>query len=216
MSFRVHSFAVGPFQENTYLVESTDREALFIDPGDEAARLIRAAESLAIRPLAIINTHAHLDHIGAVAELKDHFRIPFYLHRAEKPVLDSYEYTGRLFGVAVGATPRVDHWLDGAPELKIGSFTLNCLETPGHTPGGLCLKINRHVFVGDTLFYGSIGRTDLPGGSWEQLEASLVYLLQSLDENDIVHSGHGPDTSRAAEMAGNPFIRQLRQRIDRH
>lgn len=187
--------------------------ALFIDPGDEAQRLIETVEQLQITPLAIINTHAHLDHIGAVAELKDHFGIPFYLHRNEKPVLDSAESSYQMFGLPPRKAPVVDSWLEVDQPLEIGPFSITCIATPGHTPGGVCLRIDDHVFTGDTLFRGSIGRTDLPGGNWSELETSLVHLFQHLNAEDHIHCGHGPDTNRELELSGNPFVRPLQHRI---
>ncbi len=160
-----------------------------------------------------MNTHAHLDHIGAVKVLKEHFDIPFYLHHKEEPVLAGYSHSCAMFGLPVQPTPTVDYWLANTDELGIGPFKLGYLKTPGHTPGGICIWVENHVFVGDTLFNGSVGRTDLPGGSWSTLEDSLVKLFKRLTDNDIIYSGHGPATNRQTELSENPFVLQLRSRI---
>lgn len=196
------------------MVDRESRKGLFIDPGDEADRLIDYCTSHKLEPIGILNTHAHLDHIGAVVELKSHFKIPLFLHQLEKPVLEGYEHSCRMFGLPVLPSPEVDHWINGSDQFSIGPFEINYLHTPGHTPGGICFWIGNHVFVGDTLFRGSVGRTDLPGGSWSTLENSLIELLNTLKDSDLIHSGHGPDTNRQSEIVSNPFIRPLLTRIN--
>ncbi len=214
MTIKVHSLITGPFQENAFLVEETGtKTGLFIDPGDDAERLVKLVYQLDVSPLAIINSHAHLDHIGAVEELKAHYKIPFYLHPLEKPILDSVEYSYQMFGLPSRKTPAVDQWLKVDNPLVIGKFNIICIATPGHTPGGVCFRIDQHVFCGDTLFHGSIGRTDLPGGNWSDLEDSLVRLFKQLQPGDQIHCGHGPDTDLGMELSGNPFIRPLQNRI---
>ncbi len=211
---KVHSFVTGPFQENTYLIVNEDQKAgIFIDPGDEPERLIQFAREHQVKPAAIINTHGHLDHTGAVSALKQEFGIPFYLHNNESAILASSEASYALFGLPVQSAPAVDYWLSDDKPVLVGNMEIRIILTPGHTPGGVCLKTANHVFVGDTLFRGSVGRTDLPGGNWDQLEASLVKLLQTISDDDIIHCGHGPDTDRITEMHSNPFISNLKDRI---
>ncbi|SVB95249.1 uncharacterized protein METZ01_LOCUS248103 [marine metagenome] len=160
-------------------------------------------------PIGIINTHAHLDHIGAVYPLKEKYQIPFYLNVNEKLILDMYEQTCEMFGIIPKEKPEVDIWFTDEGKIRIGEFHFNTLNTPGHTPGGTCLELGNHIFVGDTLFRGSVGRTDLPGGDWSTLESSLVHIIQSFNHNKIVHSGHGPDTTLLIELEKNPFLIEL-------
>ena len=134
------------------------------DPGDDAHLIIDVIERNSITPKAIINTHAHLDHIGAVQHLKEKYKIPFYLHTNEKMILEMYEASCKMFGIVSNPRPEVDIWFKNEGELIIDKFRFNTLNTPGHTPGGTCLQIQNHIFVGDTIFRGSVGRTDLPGG----------------------------------------------------
>ena len=165
-------------------------------------------------PVAIINTHAHLDHIGAVSQLKQIYDIPFYLHEDEALILDTYKDTCDFFGVEQREKPEVDIWLKDDREILINNFKINLFHTPGHTPGGICIKVDNHLFVGDTIFHGSVGRTDLPGGSWEKLESSLINLVKSMDPDIILHSGHGPDTTLVNEIEKNPFLIALNDRLN--
>ena len=165
-------------------------------------------------PVAIINTHAHLDHIGAVSQLKQIYDIPFYLHEDEALILDTYKDTCDFFGVEQREKPEVDIWLKDDSEIIINNFKINLFHTTGHTPGGICIKVDNHLFVGDTIFNGSVGRTDLPGGSWKKLESSLINLVKSMDPNIILHSGHGPDTTLLNEIEKNPFLIALNDKLN--
>ena len=215
MKLVVQSIVTGPFQENTYIVsDQVSSQCVLIDPGDEYQKIIQVLEENNLQPIAIINTHAHLDHIGAVAEIKERYTIPFYLHIAEKPVLESYPIATRMFGLQEKETPSVDEWIESGGPLIIGPFAFAVIETPGHTPGGCSYVIEDCVFVGDTLFQGSIGRTDLPGGDWPTLENSLVNLMTSLDLDIKVFSGHGPATSLRIEKEQNPFLIPLKNRVN--
>ena len=210
MSIQVQSVVTGPFQENTFIVsDSVTGDTVFIDPGDDSSVLISEINRNNLIPLAIINTHAHIDHIGAVSELQTEWNIPFYLHKDEQMVFDTYEQTCRLFGMPVGETPEVDRWIETEDGLNIGPFHFEVMFTPGHTPGGITFLIEKHVFSGDTLFYGSIGRTDLPGGDWNTLECSLKKMVEQIDPQFIIHSGHGPDTTMGREYKENPFLIRL-------
>lgn len=210
MSIQVQSVVTGPFQENTFIVSDlVTGDAVFIDPGDDSAVLISEINQNHLSPLAIINTHAHIDHIGAVSALQTEWNIPFYLHKDEQLVLDTFEQTSRIFGIPVVETPEVDRWIETEDDLIIGPFHFEVMFTPGHTPGGITFLIDKHVFSGDTLFYGSIGRTDLPGGDWNTLECSLKKMVEQIDSQFIIHSGHGPDTTMGREHKENPFLIHL-------
>lgn len=210
----VERIVTGPFQENSYVVwQDGLPSCLFIDPGDDEDNLISFIQTKDLSPIAIVNTHAHLDHIGAVDSLKSSFNIPFYLHPNEKPVLDGYERDCAFFGMNPKTTPQVDHWF-GRDSFSIDSFNIKLVETPGHTPGGTCIVIGDHVFTGDTLFAGSVGRTDLPGGNWDTLENSLVVAMKNIPHDYILHPGHGPATTLKNEMNQNPFLIPLLNRVN--
>ena len=215
MNLSIKTFVTGPFQENSYLlIDKSSNKSVLIDPGDEGKKIINYINEKNIIPLAIINTHAHLDHIGAISEIKEKYEIPFYLHVGEKPILDSYKLSCRMFGIKPGQSPSVDEWFHSSGELFIEPFKFLIIETPGHTPGGCSFLINDAIFVGDTLFQGSIGRTDLPGGDRKILDKSLVKLIKKLNPNTTVYSGHGPVTSIGIEKINNPFILPLQNKFN--
>tara|TARA_B100001175_G_scaffold224480_1_gene191328 strand:- start:239 stop:886 length:648 start_codon:yes stop_codon:yes gene_type:complete len=211
----IETVITGPFQENSFIGwDLNSDEAFLVDPGDDAHLIIDVIESNDLVPKAIINTHAHLDHIGAIQQLKEEYNIPFYLHTNEAIILDTYEESCEFFGLEPKPKPEVDIWFNSECELKIEKFKFNTINTPGHTPGGICLQLKNHIFVGDTIFRGSVGRTDLPGGDFSLLQASLVHLINSIDHNFIIHSGHGPDTTLKDELNKNPFLIPLKDKLN--
>lgn len=129
-------------------------------------------------------------------------------------ILSTYVDSRRLFGLAPGTPPEVDCWFGDQEKLEIENFTIRLLYTPGHTPGGTCFIVDEHVFVGDTLFRGSVGRTDLPGGDWQTLEESLRKMISVIPRNYTIHSGHGPDTSMESEIHHNPFLQTIQRRLN--
>lgn len=206
-STAVDTFAVGPFQENTFLLRAEgSSDLIVIDPGEDAERLTQFIDDHKYKPVAIVNTHAHLDHIGAVEPLKKHFGIPFYLHHADREILAAAPEHARLFGVREPEVPEIDFELAADQVLELAGLKLRVLHTPGHTPGGVSLHVGGRVFAGDTLFYGSIGRTDLPGGDFQTLIKSIEEQLLALPDETVVHSGHGPDTTIGREREYNPFL----------
>jgi len=215
LNLYIKTIVTGPFQENSYLlIDKLSKKCVLIDPGDEAQKIINFINEKNILPIAIINTHAHLDHIGAISEIKAVYSIPFYLHIEEKPILDSYLVSCRMFGMKPAESPSVDEWLNASGELLIGPFKFLIIETPGHTPGGCSFLIDDIIFVGDTLFQGSIGRTDLPGGDRKILDKSLIKLINKLNPKTTVYSGHGPSTSIGFEKINNPFLIQLQNNFN--
>ncbi|RPJ42705.1 MAG: MBL fold metallo-hydrolase [Candidatus Latescibacterota bacterium] len=198
---------VGLFQENTFLVrEPAGTHAVVIDPGDEPEKIVRTLTSNGWEPLAILNTHGHLDHIGAVQELKERYGIPFLLHEADEPLLRATPDHARFFGVPVPRVPEVDRYLNDGDLLRFGRLEFRVHHTPGHTPGGVSFHIDERLFAGDTLFFDSIGRTDLPGGDHDTLLRSIRERLLSFPDETVVHSGHGPDTTIGRERKSNPYL----------
>jgi glyoxylase-like metal-dependent hydrolase (beta-lactamase superfamily II) len=204
--------AVPPFEKNGFVVAcERTREAILIDPGDEADQLVAAVRDFDVDVRLILLTHAHVDHITGVAAVKNEYSVPVYLHRDDLFLYDAAVQQGAMFGFKVRQPPPVDVYYDGTP-ITFGDYVVHVHHTPGHCPGGVCLQIGRggekgtHLFVGDTLFAGSIGRTDLPGGDYQVLMRSITQVLFPLGDEAIVHPGHGPDTTIARERTTNPFV----------
>jgi len=204
--------AVAPFYKNGFVVgcERT-REAVLIDPGDEVDELLGAVQEREVDVTAILLTHAHVDHITGVDRAKEALDVPVYLHRDDLFLYEAAVQQGALFGFKVRPQPPVDVYYDGTP-IYFGDYEVRVHHTPGHCPGGVCLQIGKkgvageHLFVGDTLFAGSIGRTDLPGGDYNVLMRSITGVLLPLGDAAIVHPGHGPDTTIGRERTTNPFV----------
>jgi hydroxyacylglutathione hydrolase len=204
--------AVPPFEKNGFVVAcERTREAVIIDPGDEADQLVAAVRDYDVDVRSILLTHAHVDHITGVAAVKNEYSAPVYLHRDDLFLYEGAVQQGAMFGFKVRQPPPVDVYYDGTP-IAFGDYLVNVHHTPGHCPGGVCLQIGHsgekgdHLFVGDTLFAGSIGRTDLPGGDYNVLMRSITRVLFPLGDRAIVHPGHGPDTTIERERTTNPFV----------
>lgn len=208
--------AVGPFFKNGFVVgcDST-REAVLIDPGDEVEGLLAFAGQNGLKIRHILLTHAHVDHVTGVALAKGALDVPIHLHEADRFIYESAVEHGRLFGLRVTAPPPVDSFYTPGEAIAFGEYEARPFHTPGHCPGGVCLRIGkhgapgRHLFVGDTLFAGSIGRTDLPGGDYETLIASITNVLFAFGDDGIVYPGHGPSTTIGHERRTNPFLLNL-------
>ena len=204
--------AVPPFYKNGFVVgcERT-HAAVIIDPGDEVDELLAAVHARDVNVAHILLTHAHIDHITGVARAKESHDVPVYLHRDDLPLYEHAVEQGRMFGFTVQAPPPIDVYYD-AGTIHFGDYEVRVHHTPGHCPGGVCLQIGtkgrpgEHLFVGDTLFAGSIGRTDLPGGNYEVLMESITRVLFPLGDASIVHAGHGSDTTIGRERETNPFV----------
>jgi hydroxyacylglutathione hydrolase len=211
----LESAAVGPFFKNGYIVgcERT-RKAVFIDPGDEVDQLLDFVSSEQLDVTHILLTHAHVDHVSGVAEAKRTLGCPIVLHKDDQSIYDNAVRTGMMFGLTVEEPPPVDRYYEDKETILFGDYQVRVSHTPGHCPGGVCLAVKKRggsadplsLFVGDTLFAGSIGRTDLPGGDYETLLKAITGVLFSFPEDSIVYSGHGPETTIGRERATNPFV----------
>lgn len=206
--------AAPPFLKNGYLVWCGEtNEGIYIDPGDEVESLVMAARQHEVQVKSILLTHAHLDHITGVGRAKAAFNVPIWLHPDDLFLYDGIVEQGRMFGLDLVEQPPVDRFYEPGQRLTFGRYAIEVRHTPGHCPGGVCLAIGapgtvaRDLFVGDTLFAGSIGRTDLPGGDHGQLLRSIREQLLVFPDETIVHSGHGPDTTIGDERHTNPFLR---------
>jgi hydroxyacylglutathione hydrolase len=203
-----------PFHKNGFLVTcERTREAVIIDPGDEVDELIAVARERQAIVRYILLTHAHLDHVTGVGAARSAFGAPVYLHADDQFLYDIVPQQGMMFGLSLRQPPPVDAHYDGST-FTFGDYEVQVHHTPGHCPGGVCLQIGkaggvkRDLFVGDTLFAGGIGRTDLPGGDYTILMRSITEVLFSLGDESIVHPGHGPDTTIERERTTNPFVLQ--------
>ncbi|MBM7604680.1 glyoxylase-like metal-dependent hydrolase (beta-lactamase superfamily II) [Metabacillus crassostreae] len=200
---------LGPLQTNCYIYSNSNKECLIIDPGGDANKLIGILQQQHLKPLAILLTHAHFDHIGAVDEVRNKWGIPVYVHSKEKNWLTDPSLNGSQFFMAGSIkVSEPDELIRSEGYLTIGDFSLQVFETPGHSPGSVSFYAAEEgiVFSGDALFAGSIGRTDLPGGNHDQLIKSIHDKLLTLPEETIVLSGHGHETSIEQEMESNPFL----------
>ena len=212
---KLQRFTVGPLQENCYLLSDDEtKSAVLVDPGDEAAKLIQALKGYDLQEIWL--THAHFDHVGALAELQEVYSIPTRLHPADEPLLASAASSAARFGLRL-RQPNVEYEpLVDAQILSFGGHEVRCLFTPGHAPGHIAFYFPDDgsgggpdggiVIAGDALFQGSIGRTDLPGGNQAQLIQSIRSQLLTLPEETVVYPGHGPETTIGHEAKTNPFL----------
>jgi glyoxylase-like metal-dependent hydrolase (beta-lactamase superfamily II) len=196
----------GQFLQNCYLIFSPDGEAVLIDPGQEWETFLARIEQRRARLSAIWVTHAHLDHILGVREIHQATGAPIWLHPADRPLYDNLPQQGLWLGVRAGALPPPQHPLSHGQTLRVGQASFEVRHTPGHSPGSVSFVGPGVVLSGDVLFAGSIGRTDLPGGSYETLINSIRSQLLTLDDSTRVLSGHGPETTIGAERLHNPFL----------
>jgi len=200
---------LGPLQTNCYIVYQED-VCLIIDPGEEGKKLINLLERRKATPQAILLTHAHFDHIGAVDTVREHYQIPVYIHRKEeKWLLDPSLNGAKTFMMPIQTTVKpADFFFEKEEKCKVGDFSFEVFETPGHSPGSVSFYFEKAEFVvsGDALFQRSIGRTDLQGGSHEQLIRSIHEKLLVLPEQTLVLPGHGFTTTIREEMDGNPYL----------
>ncbi len=204
---------VTPFQQNcTLLWDEATKRGVVIDPGGDLERIAEAVAELGIAIEKILLTHGHIDHAGGAAELKERLGVPIEgPHRADRFLLDRLAETGRGYGMAGARNVTPDRWLDEGNEVTIGGTPFRVLHCPGHSPGSVAFVNADHRFavVGDVLFRGSVGRTDLPGGDWPTLLESIRALVDTLPAETVVYPGHMGITNLGAERASNPFLAEL-------
>src|SRR4051812_30175503 len=209
--------AVEPFYKNGFVLGCEEtREGVIIDPGDEVADLLAAATQHGLSIRTILLTHAHLDHVTGVGAAKKALGVPVGLPRNDHSLYERVVEQGKMFGLRVEPQPPIDRFYDlstgGEGPLRFGRYLVRVLHTPGHCPGGVCLAVSKEgekkavLFVGDTLFAGSIGRTDLPGGNAETLLKSIRNVLFRFPDDTVVWSGHGGETTIGRERKTNPFL----------
>ena len=197
----------GAFAENCYLVADPESgEAAIVDPGEEAGLFLARLRHERWTLKAVWLTHAHVDHVAGVAALRAQLDVPVFLHPADRPLYDGVPGQAAMFGLDAGVPPAPDHAFAEGDSVAVGACRFGVIHTPGHSPGGVCLVGHGMAFVGDTLFAGSIGRTDLPGGDLRALIEAVHLKLFVLPDETVVYSGHGPATTIGAEKRGNPFV----------
>lgn len=209
----LHVSAVPPFEKNGFVLgcERTG-QGVIIDPGDEVDQLLEYVRGRQLSIAYILLTHAHMDHVSGVARAKAALDAPVGLHRDDKFLYDGAVQQGLAFGIEIDPLPPVDFFYDGPGPWRFGDYEATVHHTPGHCPGGVCLQVGRvgevgrQLFVGDTLFAGSIGRTDLPGGDYETLIRSIKEVLFAFGDDAEVFPGHGPPTTIGRERRTNPFL----------
>ena len=199
----------GSFITNCYIIADEEtKEGILIDPGSQVEEVLEEVERLGLNVKKIVNTHAHIDHAAGVEDAKKTLRAEFYLHPKEEPVLQALPESAMRFPEFKKVkVPKVDKYIEDGDEVEFGKYKAKVIHTPGHTYGGICLLIDDHVFTGDTLFAGSVGRVDLTGGTtMRELVRSIKTKLMTLPPSYNVYPGHGPYTTIGIEKESNPFI----------
>jgi glyoxylase-like metal-dependent hydrolase (beta-lactamase superfamily II) len=203
----VRALAVGPFQSNCFVTRGSSAEStVVIDPGDEPGRVAAALDEWGAEPQAILLTHAHVDHVGGVAELVRRYGAPVYVHPDDLPIYNSAPQHAALFGIRLEEPPPPDVFFEHGQRVIFGDLDLEVRHAPGHSPGGVVLSGPGQAFVGDCVFAGSIGRTDLPGGDATTLLRSIREQILTLPGDTVLHTGHGPSTTVEREAGSNPFL----------
>lgn len=204
----IHTFPLGALQTNSYLIcNQNTKEAIIVDAGARPARLLEKAADYQVK--AVLLTHAHFDHIAGLHEIREATGAPVYLHSSEQEWLSDPKLNGAFLWPMVGEfvkSEEAEFILEDGQTLELAGFEISVLHTPGHSPGGVSFRIGEHVFSGDALFSGSIGRTDLPGGNYEQLIQSVKEKLMVLPDDTVCYPGHGPNTTIGNERLYNPFL----------
>ncbi|OGP58617.1 MAG: MBL fold metallo-hydrolase [Deltaproteobacteria bacterium RBG_13_49_15] len=204
----IQMLTVGPIMANCFIIGcDTTNEAAVIDPGDETNKILFALAKSKLTLKFIINTHGHFDHVGGNKKMKDATGADILIHPLDAPMLKLLSASAARWGLSADDSPAPDKMIDEGDTIEFGRIKLGVIHTPGHTPGGISLHSDGYVFVGDTLFSGSIGRTDFPGGDYGTLISSIQKKLFKLPDSVRVMSGHGPETTIGVEKRHNPFAR---------
>lgn len=203
----VRRLVVGPVESNCWLVRRAgDEHAVVVDPGAEAERVEAALEAWEAELRAVLLTHAHMDHVGAVAPLVKRWDVPVHLHPADRPLYDRATEHARQFGLRIPDPPPPDHELADGQTVEAAGLAFDVRHAPGHSPGGVVLVCGRGAFVGDCVFRGSVGRVDLPGGDGARLRTSIEEEILTLPDEAVLWPGHGPETTVQRERRSNPFL----------
>jgi hydroxyacylglutathione hydrolase len=209
---RVQSFTFNPIQENTYVLYDESKECVIIDPGcyddTERSELSAFIDANELKPVHLLNTHCHLDHVFGNAYVANNWNLKLEINRKDQPVLDAFMATAKLYGMNAEPSPQPSVFLEEGDLIKFGNSALEIAFTPGHSPGSITFfsRNDKFMIAGDVLFFGSIGRTDLPGGDFQTLIDSIKNKLFPLGDDMKVYSGHGPATNIGYERANNPFL----------
>lgn len=212
MQLQVHTLTFNPFEENTFFISSEQGDCIIIDPGcfDEVEReeLRRVVSDMGWRPVRLINTHCHIDHILGNAFVAREYQLGLEIHKGELPVLQFGLTTAGMYGVPYEPSPEPSRFIAPGDIIELGGHSMKVLFTPGHSPASICLYHEEGGWVigGDVLFHESIGRTDLPGGDFQTLINSITNQLFTLPEETVVYPGHGPKTTVGHEKLFNPFL----------
>ncbi len=208
MPLRYITNAVGMLLSNSYILYDEDsREAIIIDAGDDAWKILESIQDNRLKIKGIYATHCHFDHVLAVDDLRDSLGCEFYIHPDDREILASLkEHTRMFLGIEVPDPPRADGYVNEGDEIRVGNYRVSVLHTPGHSPGSVCYHVGNLLFSGDTLFRASIGRTDGPGGDAKKIVESIHSKLFTLPDDTQVLPGHGPATSIGYEKEHNPFV----------
>lgn len=198
---KIKRIPAGVYAANCFILMDEDtKETAVIDPGGDSEDLIKAVNEMDAKVKYILLTHGHTDHTGAAVQLQEEYNVPIYISEKDYRMMENGEY---IYGDVIG---KVDKFLNEGDTFKIGSIEIKCIHTAGHTPGGICFMVEDVVFTGDTLFAGSIGRTDLAGGDFDAIISNIKNKLMILPDNITVFPGHGPQSSIGRERVHNPFL----------
>ena len=209
----IHSFTFNPFSENSYILSDETGECIIIDPGcyvsEEEQELADYVKSNGLKPVRLLNTHCHVDHVFGNQFVADTWKLGLEMHKKDVTVLESFAKVCQMYGFPGGPQPEPERFLEEGDKITFGKSSLDILFTPGHSPGSVCFysKDDKFVIGGDVLFQGSIGRTDLPGGDFPTLEASIRTKLYTLPDDVRVYPGHGPSTTIGLEKKHNAFVK---------
>lgn len=200
-------FILGPIENNNYLlIDELSKEAVLIDCSAESVNIDKALKESGATLKYILLTHGHFDHVLGINDFKGKYDCKVLMHEADKILIETINEFTKRFGTESVETPKIDGYVKEGDIIKFGENEINVIHTPGHTQGGVCYLIEDMLFSGDTLFYESVGRTDLPGGNFNQLKSNIQEKLFTLDENIKVYSGHGPSSTIGHEKANNQFL----------